>query len=521
MAARGLVQLAAQLLRRWLPVLGGCAAGAAAGFALHALAAPGVGGWVVSALAVFGAVLGNALAARPGSGPVTHGSARFRGREELGPFRDPAGLWVGRAAAPDNFPLHYSGPGHLLTVAPTRAGKGAGSIIPNLLTADRPAVVIDPKGENFHVTARARGAFGPVWPLDPFQLTGPEGAAYNPLDFLDPAGERFGEDAAALADAIVADPPGQVRDAHWNEEASALIAGLILLCATSEPAGRRNLARVRTYLTLAPEAFGELLEAMSRSEAAGGLVARAANRRLGQNEREAASVLSTAQRHTHFLDSERIAEATSRTDFTFSELVRSNGTAFLVLPPDRIPTHARWLRILLGQAIGELLREPAPPPKPVLFLLDECAALGRMRPLERAVGLMAGYGMQLWTVFQDLHQLRAIYGAFASTFVANAGIVQAFNVNDLETAQWLSATLGSSTATYEAGHAGNQARTARPLLTPDEVLNLPDDALLLLTQEGRPLLARKLRYYADAEFAGLFDPAAVAGPADGRVLSTP
>ena len=302
--------------------------------------------------------------------------------------------------------------------------------------------------------------------------------------------------------------PGEVREAHWNEEAVALLSGLILLCASSEPPAWRNLARVRAYLTQPPETFHQLLEAMQASDAAGGLVARAANRRLGQNEREAASVLSTAQRHTHFLDSTSIAEATSRTDFRFADLAHNRGSVFLVLPPDRIPTHARWLRILVAQALGEILRLPEPPTKPVLFLLDECAALGRMPPLERAVGLMAGYGMQVWTIFQDLHQLRAIYGRAAGTFLSNAGIVQAFNVNDLETARWISSMLGADTEVYGGGAGRDGSRVARPLLTPDEVLNLPAEGALLLPQEGRPVLARKVRYYADREFESALEQAA-------------
>ena len=80
-----------------------------------------------------------------------------------------------------------------------------------------------------------------------------------------------------------------------------------------------------------------------------------------------------------------------------------------------------------------------------LLLLDECAAPGRMPPLERAVGLTAGCGMQIWTIFQDLHQLPAIYGQAAGTSLSNAGIVQAFNVNDLETARWISSMLGADT----------------------------------------------------------------------------
>ena len=116
-----------------------------------------------------------------------------------------------------------------------------GAIIPNLLTSDRPAIVIDPKGENFRVAGRARSAFGPVYALDPFGITGAQSVAYNPLAAIDPAGDRFLEDATDIAEAIVADLGGDVDGAHWNGEARALITGLILHCVSSEPPERRHL----------------------------------------------------------------------------------------------------------------------------------------------------------------------------------------------------------------------------------------------------------------------------------------
>ena len=75
---------------------------------------------------------------------------------------------------------------------------------------------------------------------------------------------------------------------------SNLIAGIILHIAASEPRSRRILATLRENLTLAPDAFAALLKAMQASTAAGGLVARAANRHLGKSDREAAGVLSAA-----------------------------------------------------------------------------------------------------------------------------------------------------------------------------------------------------------------------------------
>src|SRR3546814_13216040 len=78
--------------------------------------------------------------------------------------------------------LQQSRPAHLLTMAPTRSGKGVGTIIPNLLTIDRSVICIDPKGENARVTARTRATKGKVWCLDPFGVSGQPAARYTPSD---------------------------------------------------------------------------------------------------------------------------------------------------------------------------------------------------------------------------------------------------------------------------------------------------------------------------------------------------
>src|SRR3546814_2398317 len=104
--------------------------------------------------------------------------------------------------------------------------------------------------------------------------------------------------------------------------------------------------------------------------------------------------------------------------------VQTCALPILVLPPDRLATYARWLRLMLAQALTDLARAPASPARPVLFLLDEFAALGRLEPVERAMGLMAGYGIQLWPILQDVQQLRALYDRRAGTFLSNAGALQ-------------------------------------------------------------------------------------------------
>jgi type IV secretion system protein VirD4 len=184
-------------------------------------------------------------------------------------------------------------------MAPTRSGKDVGTVLPNLLLADRAILCVDPKGENARISARARRRFGPVFVLDPFGVSGQPSSAFDPAALLDPASPDLADDATTLADALVFDPPGQVSDAHWNEEAKALIGGLLLHLACRGTPGQRGLPALRQLLTLPPDDWQALLRAMlADTTAAGGLVSRAAARQLGKADREAAGVLSSAQRHT-------------------------------------------------------------------------------------------------------------------------------------------------------------------------------------------------------------------------------
>jgi type IV secretion system protein VirD4 len=303
-----------------------------------------------------------------------------------------------------------------------------------------------------------------------------------------------------------------------------------MFCVCHEDRNRRTLATVREYLTLPPEKLRALLELMQDSDAAGGLIARAANRFLGKADREAASVLSNAQRHTHFLDSPRIAKVLSRSDFHFSDLRHGITSVFLVLPPNRMDAYSRWLRLLVSQALQDIARDaeasvrPQSGPAgaqgstqrlqtPTLFLLDEFAALGRLEAVERAMGLMAGYGLQLWPILQDMSQLKDLYGERAGTFIANAGVQQVFGVNDFETAKWLSQMMGQETTGYQTDSykpgdnpSFSNNLTGRDLLTPDEIMQLRPENQLLRVQGQATAVAQKLRYYTDPEFKGLFVP---------------
>jgi type IV secretion system protein VirD4 len=182
-----------------------------------------------------------------------------------------------------------------------------------------------------------------------------------------------------------------------------------------------------------------------------------------------------------------------------------------VLNAEGFLPYARWLRLLLTSAFGELMvEEKAAAPIPVLFLLNEFAALGALPVVETAVAVARGYGIQLWSVLQSLAQLKAVYGLYWQTFLANADIKQFLRAGDVDTAEEVSMMCGQTTvAVHTVGPSSGEGVSVqqRPLFLPDQIMGMPDDVLLMFAP-GLPQVIRGfcVPYNECPEFDGLMMP---------------
>jgi len=506
---------------------------------------------VVAGLGFFGALfyaIGfGALPRRPKPRPTSFGSAKWADYTYLmenGIIGD-AGFRLGEFRG---YPLHYTGPRHLMTVAPTRSGKGVSSIIPNLLTYEGSVFVIDPKGENAMITAFRRGAGSPerdikglgqkVVLLDPWDIAasqlGMRSSCFNPLDWIRAEDPDAAENAFLLADALVPITEN-VREGDarfWDEEAKALLTGIILYVATApEEAQRRNLGRVRDILVQGDQELKATLTAMYQHKHP--VVSSTATRTADKDPKLRGNVFAGTQAHTHFLDSPRIRESLSRSDFRFEDLKAARMSVYLILPADRLKTFDRWLRLLVQQAITVSARSiEQKPDKPILFLLDEMAAIGRLPSVEQAYSLMAGFGMQLWGIVQDLSQLARIYGETGwQTFISNSGVIQYFGSRDKMTAEYFSTLCGvttievtnfstgfsrmwgSSSGSSSGGagsggssHSGSSSGTTetetvgineqqRHLAYPDELMVLKGNEQIVFVENLDPISGEKVIWY--------------------------
>lgn len=511
----------------------------------------------------------------------------------------PGKIWLGRTATDKAVPVGWMDDRHMVTVAGSRTGKGVSAIIPALCEYPGSVICIDPKGENAMRTAARRG-FGTskiqglgqdVYVLDPYRVSGvPEEylATFDPLSGLSADSETTMDEATLIADALVVSTGG--KDAHWDDSARALIEAIILH-VISDPAfeGRRTLGTVRQLIrdgdVAELEAFyakheadaaenpatqevldgytalSVLLYKMGDNPAFDGLVAGIGAGLMDLSEEERGSVLSTARRNTKFLDAPRMQACLRESSHAvkLEDLKRdAHGvTVYVVLPSRFMSTHSRWMRLILNLTISRLEADAAKPNHPVLAILDEFPTLGHMPVLETAVGYMAGFGLKIWAVLQDLSQLKRHYRESWETFLGNAGLIQFFGNSDQTTLNYISQRLGDLEVIRE-GTSFSESETititdisdfdklqrverkGRPgmfsgfalasdtkssskaaatsentdrklektaLLTPDEIRRIFSRASglqIIALADYRPLFLRRVRYFEDEHFAGKY-----------------
>jgi len=444
--------------------------------------------------------------------------ARFATPEEIARLHDERGMGFGHV---DGKLLQLHTEKHVLIMASTRSGKGVTLIIPHLLRYRGSAFVLDPKGENAKATGRQREALNrQVYYLDPFGISGKKQARFNPLSRFTP--ENMEAESKALAAALFVTKDDK-RD-HWTEAGQQLLAALILFVYVSPqiPPNKKDLPTVRRRL------LGDLkptLETMLEMDDADGLLHDLAFSFLETPAKEFGSIVSTAQRQTDILDNPAMIACLSASgagqEVDFKEWRRGTMTVYLCLSAPKFPVFNRWLRLVVTSALDEMTDTLNPPPLPVCFMLDELATLGHVQPVENAIGLAAGYGVQLLCVFQDVAQMRDLYKGRWASFIGNAGVRALFNLDDYDTAKYWSdfiggrivATHSTQQNNYGLSQGQNVGETMRPLLSPDEImLQFGAGKMLVLPQGERPIVAQRFAYWQDPALNGLWDDPRKGGP---------
>jgi type IV secretion system protein VirD4 len=486
-------------------------------------------------LAIAAAILMSIIRAREARNVATYGSARWAEDREIraAGMLGPDGVVLGRY---DREYLRHDGPEHVLCFAPTRSGKGVGLVVPTLLTWPASAIVHDIKGENWTLTAGFRAKHGRVMLFDP---TNARSSAYNPLLEVR-QGEWEVRDVQNIADILV-DPEGSLdKRNHWEKTSHSLLVGAILHVLYAEK--DKTLAGVANFLSDPRRPVEATLRAMMDTPHLGEagvhpVIASSARELLNKSENERSGVLSTAMSFLGLYRDPVVARVTSRCDWRIADLVgnREPVTLYLVVPPSDINRTKPLIRLILNQIGRRLTEELTTSGKRhrLLLMLDEFPALGRLDFFESALAFMAGYGLKSFLIAQSLNQIERAYGP-NNAILDNCHVRVSFATNDERTARRVSDALGTATelrdSTNYAGHRlapwlghlmVSRQETARPLLTPGEIMQLPPTDEIVMVAGTPPIRARKARYFEDARLMERILPPPDLAMASRDALSTP
>ena len=403
--------------------------------------------------------------------------------------RAPIGFSSGHVpveAPPGEAPILYGEDRHLVTIAPTGAGKGRGVIIPNLLRFEGSVIVIDPKGETWHVTARRRKEMGQeVRLLDPFGAVSKKTDSLNPFDLFNRPGALLDADAEMLASLLAGDA-GFHKEPFWDNWGRSLMAGVIAAVAETAPKTERHFGRVREIL-MSDDAVYNLAALIENHEPLNRLSKQNISSFLPITEQTRSGILSTAQSYLKVVNSDSALRSLSRSTISLDAVRRGDPmTIYIVIPPDKLESHGALLRLWVGALMLTVMGRKRRPKRSTLFLLDECAQLGEFGPLRQSMTLLRGYGLQVWPFFQDLSQLQRLYPNDWRTIFNNAGVFQLFGVANHLMAKESSDLIGDIDA--------------------DVLRNMAKDRQIIAISSNKALSARLPDYLNDAPFAGQWDP---------------
>ncbi len=408
---------------------------------------------------------------------------------ELEDTRSPLGFREAETAtATAGRPIWLNGEGHMITIAPTGAGKGRGGLIPNLLTYEGPAIVIDPKGEACHITAPCRREMGQaVHVIDPFQVISAETDSLNPMD----AFSIPGIDPSALAMDIAKQLSGGgkiSKDPFWDIRGHDLIAGVIAAVAATREPEERNLIAVRKMLKSDDSSY-TLAVLLDQN---GGKLPPFAYEEISSYlqtvEVTRSGIHATACSYLSVIAS-IAAQRTVKTSTIDLDAVRRGDpmTIYLVVPPSKLASHAPLFRLWTAALMSAVLsRDGALPQHRTLFAIDECAQLGDFSMLAMVYTLARSYGMRVWSFFQDLAQIKRVLPEEWSTVLTNAAAIQVFGVPNHLMASDLAPVLGDFS---------------------EDTLRRLDRANLAVQAAGQQgIIARRLDYLKDPDFQGMYKP---------------
>lgn len=200
------------------------------------------------------------------------------------------------------------------------------------------------------------------------------------------------------------------RDAFWDETAKGILSGLLAHLASGEDREQCRISRLRetfnegdfsTTITQLLDS-GEVTSVLAQHEFSAFLQHAPGTTRP--------SVQSSAQHHVQLFGSDPVRAASDLSSFPLQHIVEGKLlTLYFVIPAYKLFSHGNLLRLWISSVTTALATRTSAPEERTLLMLDEAGTIGRLENLPMAVSMLRGLGVRVWTLWQDLSQMRKYY----------------------------------------------------------------------------------------------------------------
>lgn len=479
--------------------------------------------WVSSGAGLLLAFIPLIIVLRPRSPPL-HGDAKFSTKEQVrraGLFA-PSGIILARVGRKL---LRLPGQQGVAVIARSRSGKGAGIVIPNLFEWPDSLICVDPKHENYTITAGHRARYGhAVFLFDPFSEVR-NSARWNPLGYISDDPTLRVNGLQRIADMLYLEAPGV--DPFWTASARTLFLG-IGLYVFETPSLPKTIGEIlRQGMASDDEGFGAHWKRLIEGRNSGKYPLSAECVRALCDVIDLAPVTASSIRKTFTsrLDlwlNPILDWATAANDFDLRELRSKRMSIYVGVLPEDLHRLRPVLSLFFQQAIALQTRQ-LPEHNPtlvyqVMFLLDEFTSLGKIPIIAEAIGLMGGYNIRTVLVIQARSQLREVYGPNAAeTILRNLAARVVFGADEYSDAREISEELGTVTVKtrsiskpvfdlFSKSHRSRSVSVSeqrRPLMLPQEVQAMKSEEAIVFYEGIRPIRCTKIRYFRERRFKKL------------------
>lgn len=337
--------------------------------------------------------------------------------------------------------VRYSGDSHFFVNGPSRSGKGRGFVMTNLLEYQGSAIVLDVKLENWEKTGPARLAMGQKCFV--FAPGSKFTHRWNPLDFVRDWPERS-TDLLNLSASLI--PLDEKEMSIWKQTARSLFAGVLgYVLESKSMEGRRNLRSALRMFSSGGSFSVLIFNILQNEPELNGFIQDTFRQHLGRDEEQRPSFEGNVTTALAPFNNLLMAEATSSSDFDIRELRRNPFSLFIASPVSDFGTVEPIIRLLIQQIHDVMLRTLPGEDEPhrILMMLDEFYQFERLPEIIKRTPLVAGYGMTIALIAQNIPQIDERYGVKTrDALLGNMDIKLNIAVGDDTTARIVSVNLG-------------------------------------------------------------------------------